>query len=88
MRIYLLLLADAPKFLNGVIQDSDYQPFIYEKVGSFYKNYLIDEFQDTVVNAVEEFSTLWLTNSLGSGATTALVVGDVKQAIYGGVEEI
>ena len=42
----LMLLADAPKFLNGVIQDSD-TPFIYEKVGSFYKNYLIDEFQDT-----------------------------------------
>ncbi|NJM24524.1 MAG: UvrD-helicase domain-containing protein [Bacteroidia bacterium] len=42
----LMLLADAPKFLNGVIQDSD-TPFIYEKVGSFYRNFLIDEFQDT-----------------------------------------
>ncbi|MBK8291962.1 MAG: UvrD-helicase domain-containing protein [Flammeovirgaceae bacterium] len=42
----IMLLADAPRFLNGVIRDSD-TPFIYEKVGSFYRNYLIDEFQDT-----------------------------------------
>ena len=51
----LMLLADAPKFLNGVIQDSD-TPFIYEKVGSFYKNYLIDEFQDTSAMQWKNFS--------------------------------
>ncbi len=42
----IMLLADASHFLSGVINDSD-TPFIYEKVGSFYKNFLIDEFQDT-----------------------------------------
>lgn len=75
----LMLLADAPKFLNGVIQDSD-TPFIYEKVGSFYKNYLIDEFQDTSSMQWKNFLPL-LTNSLDQGYTS-LVVGDVKQAIY------
>jgi len=75
----LMLLADAPKFLNGVIQDSD-TPFIYEKVGSFYKNYLIDEFQDTSSMQWKNFLPL-LVNSLDQGYTS-LVVGDVKQAIY------
>jgi ATP-dependent helicase/nuclease subunit A len=75
----LMLLADAPKFLNGVIQDSD-TPFIYEKVGSFYRNYLIDEFQDTSSMQWKNFLPL-LTNSLDQGYTS-LVVGDVKQAIY------
>ena len=75
----LMLLADAPKFLNGVIQDSD-TPFIYEKVGSFYKNYLIDEFQDTSAMQWKNFLPL-LINSMDQGHPS-LVVGDVKQAIY------
>ncbi len=75
----LMLLADAPKFLNGVIQDSD-TPFVYEKVGSFYRNYLIDEFQDTSGLQWKNFLPL-LLNSLDQGYSS-LVVGDVKQAIY------
>jgi ATP-dependent exoDNAse (exonuclease V) beta subunit len=75
----MMLLADAPKFLNGVIQDSD-TPFIYEKVGSFYRNYLIDEFQDTSGFQWKNFLPL-LTNSLDQGYPS-MVVGDVKQAIY------
>ncbi len=75
----LMLLADAPKFLHGVIQDSD-TPFIYEKVGSFYKNYLIDEFQDTSLMQWKNFLPL-LVNSLDQGYAS-MVVGDVKQAIY------
>jgi ATP-dependent helicase/nuclease subunit A len=75
----LMLLADAPKFLNGVIQDSD-TPFIYEKVGSFYRNYLIDEFQDTSGLQWSNFLPL-LSNTLDQGYPS-LVVGDVKQAIY------
>lgn len=75
----LMLLADAPKFLNGVIGDSD-TPFIYEKVGSFYRNYLIDEFQDTSGLQWQNFQPL-IINSLDQGYPS-LVVGDVKQAIY------
>lgn len=75
----ILLLTDAPTFLNGIIQDSD-TPFIYEKVGSFYRNYLIDEFQDTSYMQWKNFLPL-LTNSLDQGYES-LVVGDVKQAIY------
>ena len=75
----LMLLADAPKFLNGIIRDSD-TPFIYEKVGSFYRNYLIDEFQDTSGLQWQNFQPL-IVNSLDQGYPS-LVVGDVKQAIY------
>ena len=75
----IMLLADAPKFLNGVIRDSD-TPFIYEKVGSFYRNYLIDEFQDTSGLQWQNFQPL-IVNSLDQGYAS-LVVGDVKQAIY------
>jgi ATP-dependent helicase/nuclease subunit A len=75
----LMLLADAPKFLNGVIGDSD-APFIYEKVGSFYRNYLIDEFQDTSGLQWSNFLPL-LANGMAQGFPS-LVVGDVKQAIY------
>lgn len=75
----IMLLADAPKFLNGIIQDSD-TPFIYEKVGSFFRNYLIDEFQDTSGMQWKNFQPL-IINSLDQGYPS-LVVGDVKQAIY------
>ena len=75
----MMLLADAPKFLNGVIAGSD-TPFIYEKVGSFYRNFLIDEFQDTSGYQWKNFLPL-LTNSLDQG-NRSMVVGDVKQAVY------
>ena len=75
----IMLLADAPRFLNGVIQDSD-TPFIYEKVGSFYRNYLIDEFQDTSGLQWKNFFPL-LANGLDQGYPS-MVVGDVKQAVY------
>jgi len=75
----LMLLADAPKFLNKIIEDSE-TPFVYEKVGSFYRNYLIDEFQDTSGLQWKNFLPL-LRNSLDQGYPS-LVVGDVKQAIY------
>jgi ATP-dependent helicase/nuclease subunit A len=75
----IMLIADAPSFLSGLIQDSD-TPFVYEKVGSFYKNYLIDEFQDTSLLQWKNFLPL-LKNSLDQGYP-GMVVGDVKQSIY------
>lgn len=75
----LMLLADAPKFLNGVINDSD-TPFIYEKVGSYFRNYLIDEFQDTSGFQWKNFLPL-LKDALDQNQSS-MVVGDVKQSIY------
>ncbi len=75
----LMLLSDAPQFLNGIINESD-TPFIYEKVGSFYRNYLIDEFQDTSGFQWKNFLPL-LKDSLDQGRPN-FIVGDVKQSIY------
>jgi ATP-dependent exoDNAse (exonuclease V) beta subunit len=55
-------------------------PFIYERLGERYTNYLIDEFQDTSVLQWQNFLPL-IDNALGNGDFTMLV-GDGKQAIY------
>jgi ATP-dependent exoDNAse (exonuclease V) beta subunit len=55
-------------------------PFIYERLGERYNNYLIDEFQDTSVLQFQNLLPL-IDNSLASGHFTMLV-GDGKQAIY------
>lgn len=75
----LMLLSDAPKFLHGVIDKSD-TPFIYEKVGSYFHNYLIDEFQDTSGFQWKNFRPL-LKEAVDQNQRS-LVVGDVKQSIY------
>ena len=55
-------------------------PFVYERIGEKFKNYLIDEFQDTSVLQWQNLLPL-IDNSLAS-ANKNLVVGDTKQAIY------
>ena len=63
-------------------------PFIYERIGSRYHNYLIDEFQDTsrlqwlkFLPLIDEAMT-YDFHSTPEVGTQSLVVGDVKQAIY------
>ncbi|MGB3948123.1 MAG: UvrD-helicase domain-containing protein [Bacteroidia bacterium] len=55
-------------------------PFIYERIGDRYNNYLIDEFQDTSVLQFQNLLPL-IDNALAQGNFTMLV-GDGKQAIY------
>lgn len=62
-----------------VVQDEP-APFIYERIGNRYTNYLIDEFQDTSRLQWQNLVPL-LENGVGAGHTS-LVVGDGKQAIY------
>ena len=64
-------------------------PFIYERIGSRYTNYLIDEFQDTSRLQWHNFLPLIdeaMTHNFSSDTATigqqSLVVGDGKQAIY------
>ncbi len=52
-----MLLADAPKFLNGVIQDSD-TPFIYEKVGLLLSALPHRRISGYLGIAVEEFLSI------------------------------
>lgn len=55
-------------------------PYIYERLGSRYTNYLIDEFQDTSKLQWQNLVPL-VENGVSTGATS-LIVGDGKQAIY------
>ncbi|MBR1850198.1 MAG: UvrD-helicase domain-containing protein [Bacteroidales bacterium] len=55
-------------------------PFIYERLGDRYRNYLIDEFQDTSRLQWQDLVPL-IENGIASG-NRSLVVGDGKQAIY------
>ena len=75
----VMLIADLPDFLHQIISDSD-TPYIYEKVGSLYNHYLIDEFQDTSSFQWDNFMPL-VKNTTDEG-NFSMVVGDVKQSIY------
>ena len=64
-------------------------PFIYERIGSRYYNYMIDEFQDTsrlqwrnMLPLIDEAMTHAFTADTAEVGTQSLVVGDGKQAIY------
>ncbi len=75
----LLLIADFPVFLHHIIRDSD-TPYIYEKIGSRYHHYLIDEFQDTSGLQWQNFKPL--VKDVVDAGKFSMVVGDIKQSIY------
>ena len=75
----VLMISDINNILLKVISGES-SPFIYEKTGSYYKNFLIDEFQDTSTFQWQNFLPL-IENSLSEN-NTSLIVGDVKQSIY------
>lgn len=75
----VISLDDSNIILKNIIDGSD-APFIYEKLGVRYEDFLLDEFQDTADIQWENISPL-LHNS-EAGGNSSLVVGDVKQSIY------
>ena len=75
----IFLLPDTSVFLNRIIAENE-APFIFEKAGNYFENFMIDEFQDTSRFQWSNFKPL-VQNSLSSGNMN-LIVGDVKQSIY------
>ena len=75
----VMLVSDAALFLRDIIAQND-TPFIYEKTGAYYQNFLIDEFQDTSGFQWQNFKPL-VANAVAAGNKN-LVVGDIKQSIY------
>ncbi|MBT6005706.1 MAG: UvrD-helicase domain-containing protein, partial [Prolixibacteraceae bacterium] len=75
----VLQISDSNLLLSKIIGDSE-SPFIYEKIGNYYKYFMLDEFQDTSSLQWKNFKPL-ITNSLSEGNKN-LLVGDVKQSIY------
>ncbi len=77
----ILPISETNTLLGQLIAGND-TPFIYEKVGNAFSEFMIDEFQDTSVQQWENFVPL-LDNALAqSEESPVLLVGDVKQSIY------
>jgi len=75
----VLSIDDSYTILRDIIDGSD-APFIYEKIGTRYDNYLLDEFQDTSRIQWDNFKPLIGESVSRNGEV--LLVGDVKQSIY------
>ena len=77
----IMVLSKTKDILSDFIDDSN-APFIYEKVGSRYDHYMIDEFQDTSVREWRNMLPL-LREALSSNPEASVfIVGDIKQSIY------
>jgi ATP-dependent exoDNAse (exonuclease V) beta subunit len=74
----LLINLTSPVLAN--IIGNNPSPFIYEKAGTYYNHFMIDEFQDTSDLQWANFLPL-IRNSLGED-DFSMVVGDLKQSIF------
>lgn len=74
-----ILISDSNELIQKITHGSD-APFIYEKSGNKFWNYMVDEFQDTSRMQWNNMQPL-IDNSLAFGKEN-LIVGDVKQSIY------
>ena len=76
-----MLLSETRHTIARFISEAD-APFIYEKVGSYYDKFMIDEFQDTSAKEWHNFLPLLRNAMAQSDDNSVLIVGDVKQSIY------
>ena len=74
-----ILLSDTNALIAKIIGNED-APFLYERVGVWFKHYLIDEFQDTSHSQWQNIRPL-ISESLAYDNDN-LVIGDEKQCIY------
>ncbi|NQY66780.1 MAG: UvrD-helicase domain-containing protein [Flavobacteriales bacterium] len=74
-----IFISDFNKKINHIVQNEP-APFIYERMGEKYRNFLIDEFQDTSIMQWQNLLPL-VENSLSNGNFN-MIVGDGKQSIY------
>ena len=82
-------ISEFNKLLNRVMGDFSV-PFVYERIGEYFRHIFVDEFQDTSVLQWQNLLPL-IDNGLASNEMS-MVVGDGKQSIYrfrsGEVEQI
>lgn len=74
-----ILLSDTNSLIAKIIGGED-APFLYERVGVWFRHYLIDEFQDTSFSQWSNIRPL-MKESLAYDHDN-LVIGDEKQCIY------
>jgi len=75
----ILLISDFYKKISAIIIKEPV-PFIYERIGTRYSHYLLDEFQDT--SQLQWINMIPLVHDSLSSENMNLIVGDGKQAIY------
>jgi ATP-dependent exoDNAse (exonuclease V) beta subunit len=75
-----IFMISGTNYLLTRIIDNNETPFIYEKTGTRYAHYMMDEFQDT--STLQYLNFVPLVNDSLAANNYALMVGDVKQAIY------
>ena len=75
----ILLISDTNALIKEAIGEQD-APLVLEKMGSWYKHILIDEFQDT--SDFQWYNLLPLVINSLADDHQVLIVGDVKQSIY------
>ena len=75
----ILLISDFNRLIGQIIKNEP-ASFIFERIGTRYKHFLFDEFQDTSVRQWSNLVPL-VHESLSKGGVN-LLVGDAKQAIY------
>ncbi|WP_238785503.1 UvrD-helicase domain-containing protein [Blattabacterium cuenoti] len=76
----ILLNEELNQILYNHIIKNIVPPIIYEKIGTQYKHYLIDEFQDISYLQWQNIKIL-IENTLSENGTV-IIVGDPKQSIY------
>ncbi|MDP2089299.1 MAG: UvrD-helicase domain-containing protein [Flavobacteriaceae bacterium] len=76
----LLLSAEFNQLISDEIKDQP-APFIYEKLGSKFRHYFIDEMQDTSALQWQNLIPL-IENALSQENGSLMLVGDAKQSIY------
>lgn len=77
----IMVLSKTKDILSEFIDDNN-APFIYEKVGSRYDHYMIDEFQDTSVREWRNMLPLLREALASNPESSVFIVGDIKQSIY------
>ena len=76
----LLLLSDSVNHISDLIKEDEDTPFLYDKIGTYFRYILLDESQDTSQSQWNNLLPL-VKNCLAEGGEV-IVVGDVKQSIY------
>ncbi|TNE53638.1 MAG: hypothetical protein EP338_10330 [Bacteroidetes bacterium] len=75
----IVLISEFNRLISSLLNQEE-AAFIYERIGTRYQHFLLDEFQDT--SHLQWLNLIPLVhNSLASGQSN-LIVGDPKQSIY------
>ncbi len=76
----IVFFSDFTREINRVILNEDNVDFIFEKIGTRYRNFLIDEFQDT--SKLQFHNLLPLIHNAMAENNANFIVGDPKQSVY------